>query len=194
MTVLLRESHISRLPVALLGIAGSVTLGLVVGLLFVAALATQFLGYRIATIQSYSMEPSLRRGDLVLVRPTDIKDAEVGDIVMFEEGRNVKILVAHRVDGVFNITTNITDGQTGDTEAHESKVLRTKGDANDQPDSEYVGSDRFQGELLLTVPNVGLIADRLPLQKALLFVTALSAVAWTAYEWRRRRRGQERKV
>lgn len=186
-SVPIRRSIVLRWPVAALGMLGSIAFGLLVGALLVAVFATQFLGYRIATIQSFSMEPALQRGDLIVVRPTNIADAKVGDIVMFEEGRDVKILVAHRVDGVFNVTTNITNGKTSETSAHATKVLRTKGDANDRPDPEYVSADRYQGELLMRIPNVGLIADRLPLQKLLLLVTAASGAAWAVYEWSRHR-------
>lgn len=186
-SVPLRLGSPLRTPSFLLGLVGSALFGLIIGTLVIAIFATQFLGYRVATIQSFSMEPVLDRGDLIIVRPTNINDAEVGDIVLFEEGQNVRMLVAHRVDGVFNVTTNVTDRATGKTSASTTKVLRTKGDANDKPDSEYVSADRFRGKLLWTVPNAGLIGNRIPLQQILLLVTVVSAVAWALYEWRRAR-------
>jgi signal peptidase len=184
-SVPLRLGSPYRTPSFLLGLVGSALFGLVIGALVIALFATQFLGYRVATIQSFSMEPALDRGDLILVRPTSINDADVGDIVLFEEGQNVRMMVAHRVDGVFNVTTNVTDGATGKISVSTTKVLRTKGDANDKPDPEYVSADRYRGKLLLTVPNAGLIGSRVPLQQLLLLVTAVSAVTWALYEWRR---------
>ena len=181
-----RQLRFPHLRLAL-GIAGSAFFGLLLGALGVALFATQFLGYKVATIQSYSMEPTLRRGDLIVTRPVDISEVNKGDIVLFEEGLKTRILVAHRVDGVFNITTNVTDSKTGKTSTSSTKMLRTKGDANAQADADPVGVDRFRGDLLLTIHGAGYLANGLPLQQALFLLAAVTAVMWGAYELARHR-------
>jgi signal peptidase len=176
------------------GAVGSVLFGLLIGGLMLTFVATHFLGYRIATIQSFSMKPTLDRGDIIITRPASIDDAKAGDIIVFEEGTQQKLLVAHRVYNVLPVTTNITNTTTGEVTTGHTTLLRTKGDANASVDAQVVDASTFKGEVLLTIPSIGLLLDDVPLQAVFVAVFILTAGAWAAYEVVRRRRDRARGV
>src|SRR3990172_8502033 len=123
-----------------LGVLGSAAFGLLLGGLLAAFIATQFFGYKVMTVQSFSMEPALERGDLIVSRPVSIDDVKQGQIVLFMEGQRTRLLVAHRVAGFVNVTTNIHDSQTGEDTVEKSRLLQTKGDANSTVDAQAVAA------------------------------------------------------
>jgi signal peptidase I len=170
-----------------LGLVGSAAFGLLIGGLIAAWVAIQFFGYKVVTVQSFSMEPALHRGDLIVSRPIGINDVHDGQVILFEEGTKQQLLVAHRVQSITNVTTNITNSKTGEVTTEHSRLLRTQGDANATPDADPVDASRLRGKMWFSVPRVGLVLDRVPLQAVLLMVAAASGVAWIAYELLRRR-------
>jgi signal peptidase len=172
---------------AIVGGLGSVVFGLLIGGLLLGFIATRFMGYQVATIQSFSMKPALDRGDLIITRPTAIEDAKAGDIIVFMEGERIKLLVAHRVYNVMPVTTNIHNTTTGETTTSHSTLLRTKGDANPDVDAQVVDASTFKGEVLFTIPAVGLLMHDVPLQSLFIGVFLLSTLAWGGYEFARRR-------
>ncbi len=178
-------------PRTVLAFAAALVAGLAVGGLLVAVIATRFLGYHILAVESDSMAPALRRGDLIVTRPVPITEANVGDTVLYDEGTQVHLLVAHRVISVVNLNTNIHDSRTGKTTTEHTRLLRTQGDANPQPDGQVVDASRFRGVLWFYVPHVGAVLGAWNFQQTLLAIAALTALAWVAYEvrslWRRRR-------
>lgn len=185
-------TEIRRGPAALTlravgGGAVSVLLGLLVGLIIVVFVATRFMGYRIATVQSFSMRPALDRGDLIVSRPVSISSAKPGEIILFEEGERQKLLVAHRVYNTIPVTTNVVNSTTGETSINHSMLLRTKGDANSEVDASVVDATTFKGRVILSVPRVGLVAGQVPLQSALFALTGVIGVAWITYEFRQHR-------
>ena len=183
---------VTRLPWApplstVLGVFASAAFGLLIGGLLAALVAVKVFGYHIVTVQSNSMEPALSRGDLVVARPVRIDDVKVGQVVLFEEGRDVRFLAAHRVVGFINLRTNINNTTTGEVTTQESRLLRTKGDANATEDAQPVDASRLRGRLWFTVPKAGLILDRVPLQTVLLGVAGLAAAGWLVFELYKRR-------
>jgi len=173
-----------------LGLLGSAAFGLLLGALLAAFLAIQFFGYKVVTVQSFSMEPALERGDLVVSRPVSIDDVKQGQIVLFMEGRDTRILVAHRAVGFINVTANIHNSQTGEDTAQKSRLIQTKGDANPTVDAQPVMASDLRGRLWFTIPKAGLILHRAPLQTVLLGIAAVTGVAWLAYELYRRKSGK----
>lgn len=168
------------IPTALAGIC----LGTFAGLMLTVVIAVQFLGYRILTVQSGSMEPALMRGDIILTRPVPIADLERDDIILFEDGVQTRILVAHRVAGVVNVTTNVVNSSSGEESSYKTRILRTKGDANPLADPGVVDATRLRGELFLTIPGAGYVLERIPIQRVLLGIAALAAAAWCIGEVR----------
>jgi len=106
-----------------------------------------------ALIVGNSMEPSLHRGDLAIVRRRDAY--RPGDTVLYES-RDLGAKVLHRIE-------RVEDGRF---------VL--KGDNNDFLDPEHPAEEQIVGTLLLRVPEVGSVADWLhePLHLGLLVALA----------------------
>jgi len=163
-----------------------VVAGVVSGLLLAGALvsllATQVFGFQVIQVSSGSMGPVLRPGDLFVTRPVDIADVQIGDVVLFEQGRDTPILVAHRVHGIVNLRTTIHDAATGERTTQVSKMLQTKGDANPTPDAELVDADRLRGILWFRLPGAGRLFGSLDPRHGLILAALSIAVAWGIYE------------
>ncbi len=160
------------------GIMAAAAAGVLFGAVLVVLVALGFLGYRALAVQSDSMAPALRAGDLIVSRPVPITRANVGDIVVFEEGERIRLAVAHRVVAYTDLVVNVQDSRTGETTTRRTRVLRTQGDANPQPDAQQVDDQRFLGVLWFSLPGIGrLLTDRL-FRLALIGVVALSALVW----------------
>lgn len=99
------------------------------------------LGVQPTMITGPSMEPELALGDIVIVKPIDAAEVEVGDVIRFQY-ENIHIL--HRV-----IAINETDGQI---------TFTTKGDNNDDPDHDPVTPEQLEGKAVMTIPKVGLLS------------------------------------
>ncbi len=93
-------------------------------------------------VKSGSMEPAIMTGGVVLVRARDTY--AVGDVITFKS-RNGNIPTTHRIaefkeeDGVSTIIT--------------------KGDANEEADTEHITKDAIIGKVLFTLPYAGFILD-----------------------------------
>lgn len=99
-----------------------------------------YLGVKPTVIYSGSMSPALEVGDIALVQKVDIATIKPGDIIQFLQ-ENVTIL--HRV---VHITE--TEGKT---------LYITKGDANNDPDSQPVPPNYILGKSVFTIPKLGWI-------------------------------------
>jgi signal peptidase len=111
--------------------------------------------FPISVISSGSMEPTLKRGDIVVWTPTRISDVHVGDIIVFKSSVNRGTSIAHRVIQAFAINGN--------------PAFVTKGDANPDPDQvgmhapeAYVTERNYLGKVVgldgipLRIPWLGL--------------------------------------
>jgi len=87
-------------------------------LLFTGTVAVTLLNYQLIRIDGGSMEPSLPRGSIVFVQPSE--DLEIGDIITFQEPGTSKI-VTHRLIGF-----------------EDNGSLQTWGDANPSPDQHNI--------------------------------------------------------
>jgi signal peptidase len=171
----------SRARTGLVAAVGVVS-GLLVAAALVCALAIQVFGYRVIQVSSGSMEPLLGPGDLFVTRPVDIADVEIGDVVLFEQGRDTPIPVAHRVQGVINLRTTILDSDTGEKTTQVTKSLQTKGDANEQPDPRLVEARNLRGVLWFRLGGLGHFLGPVSPQQAFLLAAFGIAAAWGLYE------------
>lgn len=89
-------------------------------------------------ILSGSMEPGIKKGDVVLIKKMPGEKAKAGDVIQF---RHENIMVLHRVIGVEE-----KDGRS---------LFRTKGDANKSADSDPVQPDQVKGRLVSVIPKAG---------------------------------------
>ncbi|MCU0631269.1 MAG: signal peptidase I [Methanoregulaceae archaeon] len=101
-----------------------------------------FFGWRTEVVISGSMEPALKTGSVVIVRPVDLLTIQQGDIVMFSS-LDKKSLTTHRVVKI--------EQETG-------LAFITKGDANNNPDITAVSPDQVVGIVAFTIPYLGFLA------------------------------------
>lgn len=93
------------------------------------------------TVQSGSMEPAISTGSVVFVKDIPAENVEEGDIITYrDDGGN---LITHRVIKKYT--------------AGDSLRFVTKGDANENRDSEPVYRNDFVGKVTMSVPLMGYV-------------------------------------
>jgi len=113
------------------------------GLLLVTSLIPIPGNIEIKIVQSGSMEPAIKTGALVVIKPSD--EYHVDDVIMFGEDTKTKVPTTHRIvadevrSGVFYYTT--------------------KGDANEDPDPQQVKQSEVIGKVLFSIPYLGYVLD-----------------------------------
>ena len=118
-----------------LAIIGIIAIGVIVPLLPIPG------NYQILTVLSGSMEPAIKTGSLVIVKPS--VDYKVGDIITFKG--DMKKPTTHRI-----YSMRIEEGNA---------IYSTKGDANNAPDNKEVKAGEITGKVLFTLPFVGYAVD-----------------------------------
>jgi signal peptidase I len=138
-------------------ITGIVVLG---GLLVVSALPIPG-NYEIKIVLSGSMEPAIKTGSIVVVKPADVY--EIGDVITFGKDTKRDVPTTHRI-----VEARFESGKAR---------FITKGDANDNVDGKETREDEVIGKVLFSVPFVGFLLDlaRKPLGFA--FLIGVPAVA-----------------
>lgn len=114
----------------------------------VAVLVPRLFGATPYTILTGSMEPGLRPGDLVVIRPVAPEDLSVGDVVTVQLESGVDTVVTHRVYAI----QHRADGDL---------QFITKGDANDTVDRDPRLAVQIRGELWYHVPYLGFVSTAL---------------------------------
>lgn len=94
--------------------------------------------YKLYTVQSGSMEPTIKTGSLIFVKP--MENYEIGDIVT-KKTLDPKVTVTHRIQEK--------------TEQNGTIVFKTKGDANSAEDAEFVDQQSIIGKTFFSVPYLG---------------------------------------
>lgn len=103
-----------------------------------------FFGYQLLTVQSGSMEPAIKTGSVIAIKPGgDMARFKKGDIITFKT--NDGLIVTHR------IVDEIKNGN--------QVSYRTKGDSNQTSDLNLVSSNNVLAEYRhFTIPYIGYIA------------------------------------
>ena len=98
--------------------------------------------FKIKIVLSGSMEPTIKTGSIVIVRPAD--DYKIGDIITFQTAID-RDLITHRIKDI-----KVVGGE-----------LRyiTKGDANNAPDQREVLQREIIGKLLFSIPYLGYVVN-----------------------------------
>lgn len=99
--------------------------------------------YKVMTVISGSMEPKIKTGSIVVVKPEI--DYKIGDVITFGTYSKVIKSTTHRIYDV-----KIVDSQP---------VYITKGDANNAPDTKEIGKKDIIGKVLFSVPFAGYAVD-----------------------------------
>lgn len=156
--------------VVLAGVTGALAAGVAVPALAGASTYTVLTG---------SMRPELSPGTLVVVRPTAVEEIGVGSVVTYQLRSGEPQVVTHRV---------VEQG----LDASGEPVFRTRGDANDSVDQEWVRPVQVRGTVWYAVPHLGRVGlwlsswDRQLLRDGI--VVALMAYAAVMFLQARRQR------
>jgi len=115
---------------------------------------------KLFTVQTGSMEPTIRKGSIVIIKPSSsyIKD----DVITVVDPNNSKISVTHRI---FNIET--IDGKT---------VYVTKGDANNTTDLELRLKENILGKVLFSIPVIGYVISFAKTREGLIILIILPSI------------------
>ena len=125
-------------------IAGAVLQGVVVAAaLGVAAILVvpRLLGWQTVTVMSGSMAPAYAIDAELALAPVDPTDVRVGDVIAFQSEAD-RPMITHRVVAIENTAGNLT--------------FVTKGDANEDPDTNPVVASAIRGRVVFGVPHLGL--------------------------------------
>ena len=117
----------------LLGVAG----------LFLASLLPIPGNVQVKIVKSGSMEPAIRTGGIVVVKPS--ATYQVGDVITFGADTGTQIPTTHRIVSV--------DGDFSHT------FYMTKGDANEEEDNVRVAQNDVVGKVVFSLPYAGYVLD-----------------------------------
>jgi signal peptidase I len=131
---------------AILVIAITIVLGGQLGLQLYLGTSTPLLA-----VESESMEPTLYRGDLVIVRAVDTRTLMVGDIIIFKSFTGSSTPIVHRIMQIQNVSGELRFYTKGDNNAGPDTLYRLASDIL----AKVVGSVRYLGfiTLLLLLPG-----------------------------------------
>lgn len=132
-------------------------------LLLVASLAPIPGNYKIKIVKSGSMEPAIKTGGIVVIRPSD--SYKVGDVITFGKDTPTQIPTTHRIVA--------TEGSGS------SQMFLTKGDANETEDPNPTSIKDVTGKVWFDLPYLGYVLDfaKKPVGFALLVgIPALSVI------------------
>lgn len=97
----------------------------------------------IKIVQSGSMEPTIKTGSLVIIKPENFY--KTGDIITFGKDTKKEVPTTHRI-----VAERIENGE---------QVFKTQGDANEDPDTREIRKNEIIGKTIFDVPYFGYIVD-----------------------------------
>lgn len=101
-------------------------------------------GWEFDAVLTGSMEPTFKVGGLVVVCPADGQTVKLGDAISFKIP-GIDTPICHRIIGVEYFAGE--------------KYLRTKGDANENPDTRLVPLSSVKGKAIFYLPYVGRLIE-----------------------------------
>lgn len=116
--------------------------------------------YKLLIVQSGSMEPNLHLGSIVITKP--VGNYQKNDIITFSEPASPKVLVSHRIVAVERKDVNTS--------------YVTKGDANEDPDTEKVLKQSVVGKVMFSLPFVGYLVNFAKTKNGLLMLIIIPCV------------------
>lgn len=138
---------------------------LIVATLFAISTILSNLTYSpLNVVESGSMEPTLRIGDLVIAFPTRPEDIALGDIIIFKPLWARRPVIHRVVDKAY------LEGRW---------IFQTKGDAVPTPDPGWITEDQVVAKMAFSIPLVGipLLEKVRPITNLILLI----AIAYLVY-------------
>lgn len=114
----------------------------VVAMLAVVVVIPRLAGATPYTILTSSMEPTMPPGTLVVVKPVDVDQIAVGDVITYQLKSGEPAVATHRVKGV-------------GLNAKGERLLTTQGDANESADAAPVRTVQVKGTRMYAIPHLG---------------------------------------
>ena len=118
--------------------------------------------YKIMTVISGSMQPAIKQGSVVMVKP--VSDYKIGDVITFGPYSKTKAPTTHRIYDI-----KVEGG---------APVYITKGDVNNAPDARELQKKDILGKVLFSVPYVGYAVDfaKKPMGFALIIIVPAAII------------------
>lgn len=134
------------------------------------------IGYELMTVLSGSMEPGIKTGSIIAIKP--VKDAtklNKGDVITFKAADNPNTLITHRIIEVQKVDSTVQ--------------YITKGDNNDSKDPSPVTASRVVGQYSgFTIPYVGNLMNFIQSKTGaiyLLIIPGVLMIVWSVFSiWR----------
>ncbi len=125
--------------------------------------------FKVLTVLSWSMEPTIKTGAIVVAKPAD--DYKIGDIITFGPDTKTQPPVTHRINDI-----KVVGGVP---------VYITKGDANESPDIREIQKNDILGKVLFNIPFVGYAVDFAKKPVGFILIIAVPAIVIVADEIRK---------
>ena len=118
-------------------------------------------GYSPFSIQTNSMSPTMKKGDLIIVKNVDPSTLVVGDIISFYDTIDgINVIKTHRIISIYD------DGK--------ARIYTTKGDNNDTDDNYGLTEVDIVGKYInIKIPFVGGVIDVLKSKWGFLFIVLI---------------------
>jgi signal peptidase I len=173
MSAAVHPLRVKFLRIGSTAVVASVLLGSCIAM-FVLGLGPLTGRYRVLTVLSGSMRPTLPVGSIVVVTPRPLYDVRVGDIITFQEPGDRSVLETHRVVRILR--------------AGAVPVVETKGDDNARPDPwrlRLLAGPEWRVRLVIPAMGHALSWWRQPLIRttAVLLIPPLLALLWIKEIW-----------
>ena len=138
-----------------------------------------FFGYKSFVIMSGSMEPTIKKGDAILVKEVPENEIRLNDIISFTITTNQnKTNVTHRVIGI--------------AEENGKRKYTTKGDNNNTEDRERITYEQIDGKYQFKMSQFGVVINLLK-SKITLTILILIIILITCYKSKIKKRKEQRK-
>jgi signal peptidase len=138
----------------------------VIALLLIVSVFPITGNFKVLTVLSGSMEPTIKTGAIVVAKPAD--DYRIGDIITFGPNTKTQPPVTHRINDI-----KVVGGVP---------VYITKGDANDAPDNKEIQKSDVLGKVLFSIPFVGYVVDFAKKPVGFILIIAVPALVIIADE------------
>ena len=125
-------------------ITSLVVICLLLGLVLIL-FAPRWWGIDLRGVASGSMAPTIPVGAMVVIQPVEIEEILPGDIITFQSPEVMDTVVTHRV-----VEVSVVGGE---------RVFRTQGDANEDPDLNFLPASKVLGRVLFDLPYLGYLSQ-----------------------------------
>ena len=117
------------------------TLMVAAGMVFLSSVRINF-PFKFLTVMSGSMEPRIKLGSVVVVAKR--ADYNVDEVVTFRSGEFPSQTITHKII-------------TAESREDGKKVFTTKGESNNDADSQKIGKESIVGKVIFVVPYIGFL-------------------------------------